>query len=224
MMENNLLLDIPEFKEMLTDCEVTFRDKVAELSINGFVESFLLKPNEWKYSRGDFFNPLPYREEMAGYQPAKLLKKSYSSTDEASEKGIYSSGFIDGNHVVTRHPLELKNVMDICFFERRKDEVSCFNIRGFRSDSGRKDIIKSVEKIVDKGNKILSAIYAGDGNFSLNLLLKNTNGELNEEYVYAKDWSKNDIYKYIHHEGRLIEVRGVGKTGDFDVLLWQRKS
>lgn len=223
MMKNDLLLDIPEFQRMLADCEMAFKAKVAELSSNKFVETVLLKPTEWRYSRGDFFYPLPYRDEMAGYQPAKLLKKSYESTDEASEKGIYSSGFVGDNHVVTRHPLELKNVIDICFFERCKQEISCFSMRGSRGDSGRKDVVNSVEKIINKEDKIMSALYASDGNFSLNLLLRNTNGELSEEYVYAKGWNKNDVYRYIHHEGKLTEVRGVGKTGDFDVLIWQRK-
>lgn len=224
MMENNILLNIPEFKEMLADCETTFLAKAAELSENNFAEHFLLRPTEWKYSRGDYFNPLPYREEMAGYQPAKLLKKSYPSTDDASKKGIYSSGFVDTNHVVTRYPLELNNVIDICYFERCKDAPSCFNIRGFTGKTGRKDIIKSVEKIAHKENEIMSALYAGDGNFSLNLLLKNKRGEIDEEYIYSKDWRKNDAYKYIHQQGKLIEVRGIGKTGDFDVLLWQCKS
>ncbi|WCM77348.1 hypothetical protein M5C94_17700 [Acidovorax sp. GBBC 712] len=159
---------------------MAFKAKVAELSGNKFVETVLLRPTEWRYSGGDFFYPLPYRDEMAGYQPAKLLKKSYKSTDEASDKGVYSSGFVGDNHVVTRHPLELENVIDICFFERCKKEISCFSMRGFRGDSGRKDVVKSVEKIINKEDKIMSALYAGDRNFSLNLLLRSTNGELSE--------------------------------------------
>ncbi|GKT17416.1 hypothetical protein AVHY2522_15155 [Acidovorax sp. SUPP2522] len=218
------LIEIPEFRDIISECKNLFHEKKITISKENRVESSLALPSSWRYSRGDYFYPLPYRNEIMGYQPAKIIKRQYQSTDEASNKGIHSSGFLEGKHIVTRHPIELDTVIDISLFEYNINEILHLNLRGFRRNSRQKeDSLKSIGKTFTRDDKIINVNYARDGNFLVNLLRKDEKQNIFEEYIYTKEWDTNDIYKYIHDEqNQLLEVRAPGKSGNFDVVIWKR--
>ena len=82
-----------EFAELRKDGDFVARIYSAVKSIDS-----------WKYSTGPIFEQPPFIDEMSGFNPGRLLRKSYVDVFEARAKGVYSSGFIGGQPIVTVSP------------------------------------------------------------------------------------------------------------------------
>ncbi|SFG42726.1 hypothetical protein SAMN05518865_1124 [Duganella sp. CF458] len=64
---------------------------------------------EWKYSKKQYFTPLPFENELGGYSRGNIIKRKYESFDEALLNGNYAFGFIQDHHRITIAPAPTPN-------------------------------------------------------------------------------------------------------------------
>lgn len=65
--------------------------------------------DEWKYSKKQYFSPLPFANELNGYSRGVLIKKTYDNFEDALLKGNYGFGFIRDEHRITIAPAPTPN-------------------------------------------------------------------------------------------------------------------
>ena len=96
-----LLKEFPNYEKILSKCDN---------------QEIIPKTDEWRYSKGDFYNPIPFRSEIDGFAPPRIIKKSYPSPDEASKNGVYASGFLNNALRVIRAPTDLPSVLSLSIY------------------------------------------------------------------------------------------------------------
>ncbi|MCP1107735.1 hypothetical protein M6G53_20400 [Serratia nevei] len=80
--------------------------------------------DEWRFSSGDYFSPVPYEAERSGFPSPKIIKKSYETVDEARWRGKYCAGFLAGQHLVTVMPSEPNiQALDADFFSVSEEGI-----------------------------------------------------------------------------------------------------
>lgn len=130
ILKNSVLL------EKLSQLRSTYN---AECNDHQFLEKFFLPLEdipEWRYSTGPIFDHPPYSLEMAGFDGGRILKKQYSSPYEARLKGAYSSGFLNGKHVVTIYPTKPATMpLQANFYIENQDNVRDYSIISFKKIS-----------------------------------------------------------------------------------------
>lgn len=118
----------------------SMQTRYATLSKNAVeLESFYPVIDEvetWRFSTGPIFDEPPFVSEMAGFDGGRILKKSYSDIYEARLKGVYSSGFIQGDHVVTVSPSKpISSPLMTKFFRRESSAVEIYSINYYNNES-----------------------------------------------------------------------------------------
>jgi hypothetical protein len=221
---NNLLDDNPAIFAKIQHYKSEFiRIKQDILEHRKSIETVLELVSEWRYSNGDYFDSVPYRSEILGGAAAKLLKKSYPSSDAASLRGMHSSGFSSGKHFLTRFPSgKTINAVRIRKFSYDEDVQFFVETTGYRLNIAAKcDVLRAVGETHIMQDRVIRITYAEDDNYSVNLLLLDSRQRVMLEYIFAKGWSTNAIYKFKYgSEGQLIEVSNPGKLGARDIVIW----
>lgn len=104
------IFEIPELLRKRDQLKIEFNKSMQDSVFLDNANDILKNVDEWKFSTGAIFDQPPYDNEMAGFNPGRLLKKNYHTPFEARLKGAYSSGFIGGVHVITVHPSKSENL------------------------------------------------------------------------------------------------------------------
>jgi hypothetical protein len=225
---NKPLCDDPMIRERLNYYELEFTRREQELQQNPKqAEAFLAEATEWKYSIDDCFEALPYRNEVLGFSPGRILKRAFANTDEASLKDRYAAGFSAGKHVVTRQPSgKLTDVIQITHFTYEAHVQRFVRLTGYRGAlAGKPDVLRAIGEVKREEEYILDVGYGQGRNFSTCLLLLDKNRRVQVEYAYGKGWSGNAIYYFQYGSGdQLIEVSNPGRPGLPNIVVWKAKS
>lgn len=111
----------------------TLAKNAAELE--GFY-SVIDEVETWRFSTGPVFDEPPFVSEMAGFDGGRMLKKSYLDIYDARLKGVYSSGFLRGQHVVTVSPSKpVSSPLMGKFFRRENGEIEIHSINFYSNKS-----------------------------------------------------------------------------------------
>ncbi|MCC4104750.1 hypothetical protein [Serratia ureilytica] len=178
--------------------------------------------SEWKYSTADNFDPEPYHNEVSGMKSGRIIKRKYDSPFSAKLKGQYSSGFIDGQLVLTIHPSEIDSSLSVSYFMaqggvkyrlailyRLRDEtVSSCRLRSIQSCL---NIDASCQVFILKGESDEVSISAYESH----------KGLLVKAYVWSSRWPVESV-RHLHYCGsELSMITGPSKGGG-EIEIWRK--
>lgn len=219
-----MLTNDPNAKKVLRSLLDGFSDHQISLSKLGD-EKIIPKVNDWRYSKGDFYNPIPFRSEIDGFSSPKIIKKFYKSPDEASEKGIYVSGFLDGKLRVVRIPYDLPDVLSLSIYGENPIS-SDFNI--YHVDLPKGGNKRNLPRLngcalnFKTSPDVQWIIAVGrNSNFSLNRI-ELRDERPSRELAFASGWNAEVEYIYSYDELGLLSITTSAKEGN-PLLIWQRK-
>jgi hypothetical protein len=190
----------------------------------GTASSMLLGIDEWKYSTGAIFDHPPYDNEMAGFDPGKLLNKQYASPMEARLKGAYSSGFINGRHHCTVHPSKIENLpLTVSRFRvegeiQFRDHIKFYAHSQFKSNKAPSLISLAIFYNFEEGTS--AEITIGDADaFSITLYSYNKEKMIVAASTVTARFDFQAEYEMHYDSAKSLEAITSG-----DLLVWKRKS
>jgi hypothetical protein len=198
-----------------------FKLTQSDTSFLNWHYSVIEKIEVWKYSTGPIFDQPPYSAELAGFDPGRILKKLYSSPFAARLKGAYSSGFIDGAHVITIAPSKpIEIPIMATFFAMNDTSVDAISIQYPNNDSynsPKPPRLIGIRKIFDFKDRIRACISVGEREaFSIDLFYLDGNGSIDSVSMVSApyDFQSNCKFNY-NNDGELISITSSG-------IVWQR--
>jgi hypothetical protein len=221
MMEITMLLDIPEVRTTLESLRKSFQAFDATGSYNAYLAR-CESVDEWKFSDGDYFGHLPHDTERMGFSTPRLMKKKYSSVEEARELGKYCSGFSGGRHSITVLPGQ-KGVQSIqAMLYDHEDTFLEIRTVGFKGmDRGDKLDARLIGlgrlfQLAD-GDRVYVGVSARDA-FSVFLYKYSSTGKVLSGRAIANGWPGEDEWFYHYDsEGQLAEITSGAAS------VWTRK-
>jgi hypothetical protein len=221
------LTDISEVAERLAHLRDGFdKERQAVAQDHALIPRVLTGNYEWKFSNGDYFDPLPYEDEAGGYAPPRLLKKKYQSTDEASLAGMYASAFNGDELVAIRTPTKRTvGVINMQIFKRDGSVQRCLNVDAYPPDFERKkNVLRAVNLFERSGSRLLDVGVGQAPNFSVTWIELDDRELPRTQYRIAYGWKQNEVVHFEHDElGKLKRVLTYSKSGLADIVLWQAK-
>jgi hypothetical protein len=218
-----LLVEEPEIAALLDELQKEFDSTDVASLYPAYLERFK-SVEEWKFSSGDFYAPIPYESERMGFGPDKPVKRRYASVDEARELGKYCSGFAQGRRILALLPSEKGlDALDVSLYDEAGStlEIRTISFKGLRKPQGMRTQLRSLNKIIPvaEGLKIEAGIGIG-GAFSVSQYRFNLEGRLLSHRAFSKGWpiESEAMYHYTD-DGQLDEI----KAGGFHTV-WRRKS
>ncbi len=205
-----LLKEFPNYEKILSKCDN---------------QEIIPKTDEWRYSKGDFYNPIPFRSEIDGFAPPRIIKKSYPSPDEASKNGVYASGFLNNALRVIRAPTDLPSVLSLSIYG---ENTISFDFNIFHVDLSKNHSGKNLPRLNGCSSNFKTSpeiqwiITVGrNSNFSVNMIeLKDEKPR--KELAFASGWNGEVEYFYNYDELGLLSITTPGKGGGSS-FVWQRK-
>ena len=83
--------------------ELLNRSSHVKQDLDNMISTKLSEVSYWKYGNGDYFNPLPYYNEINSFKKVRVLK-NIAETERFKKRDIYSFGFNSSDQlVVTQH-------------------------------------------------------------------------------------------------------------------------
>ncbi|MFG0608215.1 hypothetical protein [Delftia sp. WSY_14] len=213
-----------DIKKILDTLLINFKDASNNISQNAHIESFP-KVDEWRYSKGDFFNPIPYRSEIDGFNSPKLLKKKYDSPFEAIEKGNFSTAFNNNHPTIIIAPKEKScNFISTSLYgEYLSSDIA--NVHHI--DLPYKDSVKNLPRLngygyssKEKDGSLVSIIVGRNNNYSINIIEAIDNLP-SKETAYASGWADDIEYHYHHDNNGLFKITTHAKNGGL-AEIWSR--
>lgn len=220
----NMLIDNPEIKQRLEILLNNYQDTAARILKNAEIKNLPIV-NEWKYSKGDLYNPIPYRSEMDGFRTPRSLNKKYESPEEASEKGYFASGFSNGQLKIIRSPRENQcNFVSISIYDENLfSELSNVYHIDFSINPPGKNLprLNGYGHFSKKDDDTILNITVGRGkNYSINSIeLKD--GIPIRELAYASGWDNEVEYQFNHKNNELTNITTLAKEGGF-AIVWNK--
>ena len=219
-----LVKTLPEIENALSICRLNFNIyKNSNEHLNKQIDIYQ-SITDWRYSDGAFFFPLPFRTERDGYN-TRLLKKKYLNPDEASEKGMYSAGFINDKHVVTRQPVAAAvNVLSLETFEYDANTIKMLVANHYINKAANKPpSLRGTGFLHLSSDANMYYAGVGDGDAFHVVCLEYSNGKLVKETADAQGWNGQVEFFYEYHEnGDLMRIRTPSKDPNFDVKIWPK--
>lgn len=121
--------------------------------------------DEWKFSTGDYFSPVPYEAERGGFSSPKIVKRKYEDADEARWLGKYCAGFVEKRHLITVMPGEPNiQTLDADIFSLTEDEtitIRSISCKSMHRPERRNSRMIGMRRFIDLG--VDSKLYVGVG-------------------------------------------------------------
>lgn len=197
-----------------------FVGEMADPSHLARLYSLIDTATEWKYSTGPIFDEPPYTSEMAGFDGGRLLKKHYSSPFEARLKGVYSSGFLNGEHILTISPSKPDNTpLDVTFFLNRDDGLRILSAKFFRKPDAsmlKADLI-GLGRFYNYQDDIKVYVGVGTRNAYTILVYYCSNGKIVSASMATGPYEMQANYKMEYDDECHLILVSSGK------VIWSRK-
>jgi hypothetical protein len=217
------IISLPVFEEKLHELNVLFASKKKDHGYIIDIADRCAGIQEWVYSTGDIFNPLPYRDEMMGFNPGRLVKKKYATPmDAVTNKSIYASGFIDGKRVILKDPVQ-ENTGYISHFFQQDDETILvrrvkYKVPNYNSSQL---VALNIIKDIDIGRRIYVGV--SERSYSCSLLIYDSSQRLTCETSFSQGWIADVEYHFTYDgDNSLIMVTTPSKDENFEVKLWPK--
>jgi hypothetical protein len=179
--------------------------------------------DDWKYSTGPIYNPIPFRDQVMGFTPGKPVKRKFSSPlDAISCKNIYASGFIDGKLAIEKYPIEIKTA-SLNFYQSIDSNGTLEKIIKYNPINNEFIKLAGLNeiRIIDKFNIYFTGISI-DGYYLIQLKY-DSNNYLIYEKSYSKGWPANAEYFYHYdNKGNLSMITTPSKYPEFHVKIWPK--
>jgi hypothetical protein len=218
------IFENPAILNKRDDLKVQFKALKNDLSFLGNVIDIFAGVETWKFSTGPIFDQPPYRSEMSGFDPGRILKKTYPSPYDARLKGAYSSGFFNERHIVTVHPSKPENMpLTISRFEWSGDvllvnHVKYYDHPGFKSSKPPSLIGMSIFYELSQNIRVDVGVGANDA-FSITLYHYNERKMIQSASSVTAPFDFQSEYE-MHYDGN--DLLNLITSGDMTV--WQRKA
>lgn len=223
-------------ESMIKICEeTTLNAKIADLRaafaksrkdtnfLNDIYSAIWRDADAWKYSTGPIFDRPPYGDEMAGFNPGRLLKKDYPGPMDARLKGVYSSGFKAEKHIVTVHPSKPQTMPLRGSYYIHEDEITkkySFEIfdESF-TNIARISALTGLGHIFFWKEDILAHVGVGTANaWAIWLYYYDKKNVITgASMVTGPEATQSDFEFFYNDDGSLVKVRSNG-------VIWEQKT
>jgi len=152
--------------------------------------------DDWKYSKRQYFTPLPFENELSGYSRGNLIKKKYKNFVDALLTGNYGFGFIRGEHRITIAPAQTPNSpLEVSLHSEIDDGIRIkhsVHHRRLPKPSELRGICDFFS--VDSNTK--ASVGIGDrGAFYVYYYIYNDAGRIDTVRAFSKGWLKEADYR-----------------------------
>lgn len=173
--------------------------------------------DEWKYSKKQYFSPLPFENELSGYSRGSLIKKKYENLNDALKKGNYCFGFICGELRITIAPAPTQNSPLEISLNSKIDG----GIRITHSVHDRRlakpSQLRGLCDYFSIDGKSEASVGVGDrGTFYVYLYLYDDAGLIHTVRAFSKGWLQEAEYRLLYGPDGEIEKVTIGNS-----VIWE---
>jgi hypothetical protein len=221
-----MILENPEIKSYLAELRQEFETLPK---LDWYDEYLKISSNvdEWKFSSGDYFFPIPYSEESNGSPSARLMKRSYKNVDQARWLGRYCAGFLAGKHLVTVMPSEPNmEALDACLFSAKNPgtiEFKYINCKFIDTPSKRESKVAGMHRWIDLKDNNKLHLGVGERGAGFIFLYKYSSGQpiMAQGYTSLElSGGIPDFVRFFHYDNE----GNINKVTSSASLIWSKAS
>ncbi|HEY0585752.1 MAG TPA: hypothetical protein VGD52_06455 [Pseudoduganella sp.] len=212
-------MSILEIKEVSSRIEKLRTDFQIIRSDPEIIEECLVtidEVDEWKYSKKQYFTPLPFENELSGYSRGTLIKKKYDNYEDAILKGNYGFGFIKAEHRITIAPAPTPNSpLEISLHSMIADGIRIKHTVHHKR-LPKPSELRGICDFFSIDSQTKASVGVGDrGAFYAYYYMYDDAGFIDTVRAFSKGWHKEAEYR-LHYspDGELLKIT-VG-----DSIIW----
>lgn len=213
------VLNLPEIVSSLNRLREVLSQKKDDASFINEGLDLMNMIDEWFYSKKEYYHPLPFDNEISGFDRGRLLKKKYPTPEEAAASGTYGFGFIGGVHRITISPTSTtRGVIYMSLFTKNGDTLQIKSTKNLKDERKPSELESLGEYFPFSPTE---SAYVGVnkwGDFTVMVYVKNASGVLDKVLAYSKGWP-GQIEYHIHYD-EAGELHNITSSG---VVTWPLK-
>ena len=183
---------------------------------------------EWKYSRGVFYTPEQFFNELLEESPGKPLQKKYISPLEARRNGAESAGFIDDRLVLTidsekQEPELVRLTANLISYKDSEIFIRRTHHYDFTDKPSKKPELVSLTTIkrLSENLEVSVGIFTR-GDYGFKVFSFNENNLVNHIYVLGSRHQSTIRYDLHYMDDEKVEsITTKGRDGEPDITIWK---
>lgn len=183
---------------------------------------------DWRYSRGVFYTPFYFFNELVGDSPGKVVKKKFPSPLDARYEGFECAGFLGGDLAITISSAKGAENSRLVASRIERDGKKVFVLTSchydFTSLAGRAPEVVSVSLIdgmLDGMEVCACASVRGD--FWIQVFFYVEVGVVDCVYVYGTGFREPIRHQFYYDWRGLLKITVPSKNPDEESIVWKRK-
>lgn len=183
---------------------------------------------DWRYSKGVFYTPFEFFNELAGFNQGKPVKKTFPSPLEARYQGLESAGFVENKLCLMLDSAKGEENARLAI--SRVEEVGGdllikrSNHYDFTSLLYKDPELISVSLISRISERVgVSSGVSVRGDFSFTLFEYGADGLVDCVYVYGTGFREPIRHQFYYDWRGLLKITVPSKNPDEESIVWKRK-